>query len=131
MLQLLYMTAPQGGKSISLAWDIGGDIVRFPAWWYGQGLVNAGRYVIGFVRGYVRRLGFMVWVKNIFTPMFGRYDWQSRLISVFMRAMNIIFRGFAVCIVAVIGCVGFAAYVALPIAAVVFGLFHLTAFLAV
>jgi hypothetical protein len=125
------MTAPQGGKSIGLAWDIGGDIVRFPLWWYGVGLVHAAQYVVGFVQGYARKLGFMVWVKNIFTPMFGRYDWQSRLISVFMRAMNIIFRGFAVCMVAVIGLFGFAVYVALPIAAVVFALFHLTAFLAV
>ena len=125
------MTAPQGGKSIGLAWDLGGDIVRFPAWWYGQGLVNAARYVIGFVQGYARKLGFMVWVKNVFTPMFGRYDWQSRLISVFMRVMNIIFRGFAVCIVAVMGLIGFMAYVVLPIAAVVFALFHFTAFLAV
>lgn len=131
MLQLRYMSAPQGGKSISLAWDIGGDIVRFPAWWYGQGLMNAGKYGLGFVRGYARKLGFMVWVKNVFTPMFGRYDWQSRLISVFMRVMNIIFRGFAVAIVAVIGFIGFGVYVALPIVAVVFVLFHLTALFSV
>lgn len=125
------MSAPQGGAKIGLLWDLGGDVLRFPTWWYGQGLVSAGRYVLGFVQGYARKLGFMVWAKNIFTPMFGRYDWQSRLISVFMRVMNVIFRGFAVCIVALIGLIGFAAYVALPIAAVVFALFHLTAFLAV
>lgn len=125
------MTAPQGGAKIGLLWDLGGDVLRFPAWWYGQGLMNAVRYVVGFVQGYARKLGFMVWVKNVFTPMFGRYDWQSRLISVFMRVMNIIFRGFAVCIVAVMGLVGFGVYVALPIVAVVFVLFHLTALFAV
>lgn len=121
------MTAPQGGKSISLAWDIGGDILRFPAWWYGQGLVNVARYVVGFVRGYARKLGLIVWMKNIFTPMFGRYDWQSRLISVFMRAVNVFFRGLAVCVVAAIGLIGFVGYVAVPIVALVFALFHVTA----
>jgi hypothetical protein len=125
------MSAPQGGKTVSLAWDIGGDIVRFPAWWYGQGLMNAAQYALGFVQGYARKFGFMVWVKNVFTPMFGRYDWQSRLISVFMRVMNILFRGFAVFIVAMLGLVGFGVYVALPIVAIVFVLFHLTALFAV
>lgn len=125
------MTAPQGGAKIGLLWDLGGDVLRFPAWWYSRGLMNAVRYVVGFVQGYARKLGFMVWVKNVFTPMFGRYDWQSRLISVFMRVMNIVFRGFAVCIVAVMGLVGFGVYVALPMVAVVFVLFHLTALFSV
>ncbi len=106
-------------------------MLRFPAWWYGKGLLRAARYTWGFVAHYARSLGVMVWMVNIFTPMFGRYDWQSRIISVFMRFVNIVARGVAVCIVAVCALVVFAAYVLLPAIAVVFALYHATSFLGV
>jgi hypothetical protein len=48
-------------------------------------------------------LALFVWIKNIFTPMYGQYDWQGRLISLFMRIVQIIFRGFVMLI-----CVGIA-----------------------
>ncbi|MBI5728363.1 MAG: hypothetical protein HY984_01260 [Candidatus Magasanikbacteria bacterium] len=34
-----------------------------------------------------------LWLKNIFVPMFGQADWQGRLMSFFMRLMNVIVRG--------------------------------------
>ncbi len=36
-----------------------------------------------------RQLAVGVWVKNLFVPMFGLHDWQSRIISVFMRSLQI------------------------------------------
>jgi len=39
-----------------------------------------------------RELGLTIWIKNIFRPMFGQYDWQGRIISFFVRVFQIIVR---------------------------------------
>jgi hypothetical protein len=131
MLQLPYMSAAQGGGMAGVAWEVAGDVLRFPLWWYGEGLRQTLLSIFGVVRGYARSLGVFVWMKNLFTPMFGRYDWQSRLISVFMRAVNIFGRGFAVIVIAMIGVLACVAYLALPIVAATFVLYHATAFFSV
>ena len=127
MLQLVHMSSADGGQRVGVLQNVFGDIFLFPVWWYGKGLIQSAKFALSFVTGYSRRLGFMVWVKNIFTPMFGRYDWQSRIISVFMRIMNIIIRGFLIALVAVISLSGFIVYLALPILAIVFVVFHASA----
>ena len=40
-------------------------------------------------------LGVLLWLKNLFVPMFGQRDWQGRLVSVFMRLVQVIARGVA------------------------------------
>lgn len=69
-------------------------------------------------------------MKNLFTPMFGQYDWQSRIISVFMRSVNIIGRSIAVIVVALAVFIAFLFYLALPLIAIILGLYHATSFLA-
>ncbi|MEK7632660.1 MAG: hypothetical protein AAB473_02620 [Patescibacteria group bacterium] len=123
------MQGAQGGNGAGLLWELGGDILRFPAWWYGKGLLRAATYAMEFVQGYVRSIGVMTWARNMFVPMFGRYDWQSRIISVFMRLVNVVGRGFVTIIVAAIVLGIFAFYVALPGIAVAFILFHATSIL--
>lgn len=110
-----------------MLWEIGGDVLRFPLWWYGEGLRQTVLGIFGVVRGYARTLGVFVWMKNLFTPMFGRYDWQSRLISVFMRAVNIVGRGIAAMIIASVGVVACVSYLVLPIVATFFVLYHASA----
>ncbi len=100
------------------------DVVRFPLWWYSQGLVAASRFARDFVVGYERSLALSVWLKNIFVPMFGQHDWQSRIISVFMRVVNIIGRGLALVFLVLAALLGLAAYLALPIVATIFALYH-------
>jgi len=124
------MPSATNGGALGIFWEIGGDVLRFPQWWYGKGLIDAARTAVETVQGYARRLGLRVWTKNIFTPMFGQYDWQSRIISVFMRTVNIIGRGFAVAIVAAVAFCIFMLYLVLPFIAIVFGLYHATSFLA-
>lgn len=124
------MPSATNGGALGILWEIGGDVLRFPQWWYGKGLIDAARTAIETINGYARRLGLRVWIKNIFTPMFGQYDWQSRIISVFMRCVNIIGRGFAVIIVAIVTFAIFLLYAVLPLVALIFGLFHATSFLA-
>ncbi len=121
------MQRAQTGGATGLLWELGGDVLCFPAWWYGKGLISALQYTLSFIQGYARTLGVMTWVKNIFTPMFGRYDWQSRIISVFMRLANVFARGFATMIVAIIAVAVFCVYIVLPIASISFMLFHATA----
>ncbi len=124
------MQGAQGGNAAGLLWELSGDVLRFPAWWYGKGLLHAATYAMEFIQGYARSLGVMTWAKNIFVPMFGRYDWQSRIISVFMRLVNVVGRGFVTIIVAFIVFCMFALYVALPAMTIAFILFHATSLLA-
>lgn len=131
MLHFLHMHGAQGGNATGLLWELGGDVLRFPAWWYGKGLLRAVTYAMEFVQGYARSLGVMTWAKNIFVPMFGRYDWQSRMISVFMRLVNVVGRGFVIIVVALIVFGVFALYVTLPVIAIAFILFHATSILVV
>ena len=107
--------------------NLGREIFWFPFWWYGQGLLQVVETARNFVRGYAQKLAFKVWVKNIFTPMFGRYDWQSRIISGFMRLMNIIGRGFLIMMVSILASMVVMIYLALPLLAAGLVLFHFSA----
>lgn len=104
-----------------------GDVVRFPLWWYTTGVVYTATTLTNGVRYYARSLGIAVWIRNIFVPMYGQHDWQSRIISVFMRSAQIFFRGFGVCIWTCMSFLAFVVYIALPIVAAAFLLYHLTA----
>ena len=64
----------------------------WPLWWYTGGffmtLKSTGRKVVSAWRG----LALDIWLKNIFRPMYGQYDIASRVISFFMRLVQIIGR---------------------------------------
>lgn len=102
------------------------DVLRFPVWWYSQGLVRALNTGREFLVAYANSLAIEVWIKNIFVPMFGRRDWQSRIISVFMRIANIFFRGLALMLLMLLVIIGILLYAALPIASALFALYHLS-----
>ena len=70
-----------------------GDIFYFPIWWYSVGFVRLLRNIWKFLRNQEQSLGFFIWLKNIFVPMYGQRDWAGRIISFFMRSIQIIFRG--------------------------------------
>jgi hypothetical protein len=69
------------------------EIVYFPIWWYSVGFFRTVKNIWRFFRGREQSLGFSVWLKNIFVPMYGQYDWAGRMISFFIRLIQIIFRG--------------------------------------
>lgn len=102
------------------------DVVRFPAWWYTTGIVHTLKSLFGMWQGYARMLAVMVWVKNIFVPMYGQYSVQGRIISVFMRGVQIVFRSIALTIAGGLMTLVFAAYVALPLFAFAFAFYHAT-----
>jgi len=80
------------------------DLIYFPLWWYSRGAGHAASYCFGLLKSANAVLAPGLWLKNIFVPMFGQYDWQGRIISFFMRLAQIIGRAIAL-FVATIFCV--------------------------
>jgi hypothetical protein len=110
MLQHNFLTY-SGKIIISLIFEI----VYFPVWWYSVGLGRAIKNIWHFWRDQEKVLGFLVWAKNIFVPMYGQYDWAGRLISFMVRLVQIIFRGFVLFIWLILCLFALLAWLALPI----------------
>lgn len=72
--------------------EIGWDLVFFPIWWYSQGLFMFVKKLLEFLQNQQKSLALMVWIKNIFKPMYGQTDWQGMMISIFIRIVQIILR---------------------------------------
>lgn len=75
-----------------VAQDVLFDMVRWPWWWYTTGVVLAGKRFLEMVRDANNQFGVMVWIKNILVPMYGDYAWSGRLVSFFMRVVQVIGR---------------------------------------
>lgn len=91
------------------------DIFYFPVWWYSGGLVKAGRWCLGFLYGGVEMFAPGVWIKNVFVPMYGQYDWEGRIISFFMRVFQVIVRTVAMVIWLWVSMTIFFAYLLIPL----------------
>lgn len=94
------------------------DILYFPVWWYTGGLkLAAGRLYDLFQMGN-EHLAPGVWIVNIFVPMYGQYDWEGRLISFFVRVIQIIFRTIFLFVWLIICLVLLGAWIVFPIVVV-------------
>ena len=91
------------------------DFLYFPLWWYSAGLIKTASGVLNFYRAQEAYLGFSVWLRNIFVPMYGEHDLTGRLVSFFIRVVQIIYRGLAMLLVIALGLIFFAFYLALPL----------------
>jgi len=69
------------------------DFLYFPLWWYSVGLWRALLQAGNWLREKQIGLGLSVWVKNIFTPMYGQRDFTGKAVSFFIRLVQIIARG--------------------------------------
>lgn len=74
--------------SVQIIWDF----LYFPLWWYTVGFLRFLGGVGGFLRDEWVIIGAGVWIKNLFTPMYGQRDFVSRAISFVVRLIQIIFR---------------------------------------
>ena len=97
------------------------DVFYFPLWWYTGGARKAALWCWGLFQFGNRQLAPALWLQNIFVPMFGQYDWQGRIISFFMRLVQIFFRSIALVIWLVFCIILFFIWFLLPLA-VVYGL---------
>ncbi len=91
------------------------DILIFPFWWYFAGLLKFCRHLLAILKEQEKFWSWSVWVKNIFTPMYGLRDWQGVLISFFVRLFQIIFRTAAMAICLLILIAVLLAYLIFPI----------------
>lgn len=95
------------------------DIAYFPLWWYTRGLVDVMSGAGSMLAGQAKGLAIGVWVANLFTPMYGQYDWQGRLISFFVRFAQIILRSIALALWAGVAVLVIVAWLLMPPALVV------------
>ena len=72
--------------------DIIGDVLSWPLWWYSRGFLKTARFCLNSIKDEYQRSGLGIWLKNLFIPMFGQYDWEGRIISFFARLIQVIFR---------------------------------------
>ena len=105
--------------------DLVFDLVSWPIWWYSTGIVKAAKRMGDTISQGNAELGVSVWVKNLFKPMFGQYDWQGRIISFFMRLVQIIIRSLLLCFWIIFSFVMFLFWLLLPIFLIVQILFNL------
>ncbi|MFA6428971.1 MAG: hypothetical protein WCV84_00545 [Patescibacteria group bacterium] len=82
--------------------ELVGSVIRFPFWWYGEGLHDMIEWSREGLRYRWRSYGIALWVKHFFVPMYGAYDWPGRLISVLVRFVMIIARCFAIVVEAMV-----------------------------
>lgn len=68
------------------------DFVYFPVWWYTTGAKKVFLYCVELVQRANSRLAPGLWLRYVMVPMFGQRDWQGRIVSFFMRVVNIIVR---------------------------------------
>ncbi len=85
--------------SFKIILEIISDVVYFPVWWYTRGLVQTIRSLLSFLSDWLKITGLLIWIKNIFVPMFGQTDWQGRLISFFIRLIQIIARSIVMLVI--------------------------------
>jgi len=91
------------------------DLLYFPIWWFTSGAKHALLWCVKLLASGNRVLAPGLWLTNIFVPMYGQYDWQGRIVSFFMRFIQIIFRTIAL-VAWIVCCLGlFVAWLALPI----------------
>ena len=82
--------------------DLLGTFIEFPLWWYSTGLKNLFYWLQQELVYRYRQYAFSIWIRNFFVPMYGQYDWTSRLISVLMRLVVIILRFIALILEAIL-----------------------------
>jgi len=91
------------------------DFFYFPLWWYSGGLVQALKWCFNlFLSGNDSLLPF-VWLKNLFVPMYGQYDWQGRIISFLMRFVQFVFRSLALSVWVMICFLFFCVWLLIPV----------------
>jgi hypothetical protein len=88
------MTNNLGFYALKIFTDLAKDIFFFPLWWYSYGLVELIIKQKEFIKDKEKKLALIVWIKNIFIPMYGQYDLMGHIISFLVRFFQIIIRSF-------------------------------------
>lgn len=122
------MTSRSGLVLRFIGADLLGSVVWFPVWWYTTGLRRLGESIMRRLAYRSKEYALALWVKNFFVPMYGQYDLAGRAMSVFMRAVVIIFRSIALGCEALLWMVILTVWLAVLPTAVLFFIANLTRF---
>jgi hypothetical protein len=106
--------------SLAILFDLISNILFFPLWWYTKGFLKLLSGLKNFLARQEKSLAFSIWLKNIFTPMYGQNDIVGFLISFAVRLVQIIFRGIAMIFWLIIAILIIIFWLLLP-----FGVFYL------
>lgn len=104
-----------GASAKALAQETIVSVLYFPLWWYGAGLRRVLAALGRSFTNYHAALGVSVWVKNLFTPMYGVRDITGKLISFFIRLFEILGRALVLLVWAALLGIFLMAYLALPL----------------
>lgn len=74
------------------------DLLYFPLWWYTGGVKFMALKCLGLLKSGNDFLAPGLWLRNIMVPMFAQWDLEGRIISFFMRLVQVIARSFALCV---------------------------------
>ena len=74
------------------------NIFYTPIWWYSKGTIRAFKFCRHLLAVGNKNLVPILWLKNIFVPMFGQNDWQGKIVSFFVRLANVVGRSLALLI---------------------------------
>lgn len=77
-------------------------LVYFPIWWCTGGVVFFGKKILSILRSFSEQLAPGLWLRHIFTPMFGQYDLEGRLVSFFVRLFNVIIRSLILSVITLV-----------------------------
>ena len=94
--------------------DVIWDFFYWPIWWYSRGLLNTIKFSWQLITDQQKSLGVMIWLKNIFTPMYGQTDWEGRIISFVMRVLQVIVRSILLLLWIVVALLPIGFWVVLP-----------------
>ncbi|MBU1131803.1 hypothetical protein KKC32_00935 [Patescibacteria group bacterium] len=110
--------------------EIIGDFFYFPFWWYTGGVKKSLARMSDTVSQGNQEFGVTIWIKSLFKPMYGQYDWQGRIISFFMRLFQIVVRSMLLLFWTVFSVLVFFIWIFLPLFIILqilfnFGLFEI------
>ncbi|HSR88895.1 MAG TPA: hypothetical protein VLK22_00655 [Candidatus Udaeobacter sp.] len=91
------------------------DVIYFPIWWYTKGAAHALRWCFNLLKTGNENLAPGLWLANLFVPMFGQFDIQGRIVSFFMRLVQILARTVALAVWLTLCLVLFLVWLALPV----------------
>lgn len=77
------------------------DFVKFPWWWYSDGLVSVISWCGGHWREHRQKIGLGFFARYFWQPMYQDYSWQGRIISLIMRSLLMIVKLFQFLLVSI------------------------------
>lgn len=111
----MWLRASMVGVLRAIAVTCVDELLWPPVWWYTAGAVHAlqqFRYRVDDAR---QRLAVGVWLRNLFTPMYGQYDMAGRLISIVVRLIEVLVRSVMVLVATTAAMLILAAYFLVPV----------------